>query len=94
MPAQTRKGDICTGHGCFPPRVNVEGSPDVIINNIPAHRQGDGWSTHCCGDSCHGSTTAQGSSTVYINNKQAARIGDPVACGSVIAQGSPDVFVG
>lgn len=48
MPAVTRKGDIDSGHGCFPARPNNEGSPDVFINGIAAHRVGDGWETHCC----------------------------------------------
>lgn len=94
MPAATRLGDECTGHGCFPPRPNDEASPNVFINGIAAHRQGDHWVTHCCGPSCHDSNLASGSSTVFVNGKQAARIGDPVACGSAIAQGSPNVFIG
>lgn len=94
MPAAHRKGDTCTGHGCFPPRANVQGSPDVFVNNIPQHRQTDGWASHCCGDPCHSSQMARGSPTVFANNLEAARIGDPVACGSAAAVGSPDVFIG
>lgn len=94
MPAATRLGDECSGHGCFPPRVNDEGSSDVFINGIPAHRVGDHWVTHCCGPACHDSVCATGSSTVFVNGKPAARIGDLVACGSAIAQGSPNVFFG
>lgn len=94
MPAVTRLGDNCTGHGCFPPRANDEGSPDVFVNNIAVHRQGDHWVTHCCGPSCHDSVLSTGSSTVYINNKQVGRIGDPIACGSAIAKGSDNVFIG
>lgn len=94
MPAVTRKGDQCSGHNCHPPRVNDEGSSNVLVNNIQVHRQGDHWVTHCCGDSCHDGVCAVGSSTVYVNNKQVARIGDPITCGSIIAQGSPDTFIG
>lgn len=94
MSAATRLGDVCTGHGCFPPRVNDEGSDNVFINGISAHRQGDHWVTHCCGDRCHDSRLSRGSRSVYVNKKQAARIGDPVDCGSVVAQGSPSVFIG
>lgn len=94
MPAVTRKGDVCTGHGCWPSRPNDEGSGNVFVNNIPAHRQGDHWPTHCCGPACHDSNLAAGSGTVYVNGKQLARIGDPVACGSVVAQGSGNVFAG
>lgn len=92
MPAATRKGDYCTGHDEYRPRVNDQGSSDVLINNLPAHRQGDHWVVH--NDSGHDGTCAIGSPTVFINNKAAARIGDPISCGSIIAQGSPDTFIG
>tara|TARA_B100000941_G_C28499792_1_gene553333 strand:- start:2230 stop:2520 length:291 start_codon:yes stop_codon:yes gene_type:complete len=95
MPAVTRKGDNCTGHGCFPPRSNIAGSSNVFVNNIAVHRQGDGWSVHCCPPPvCHGSVLKSGSSTVYINGKQCGRVGDPVACGSAVASGSGNVFAG
>jgi uncharacterized Zn-binding protein involved in type VI secretion len=94
MPAVTRLGDNCTGHGCFPPRPNVQASSDVFVNKIGAHRQSDAWAVHCCGIPCHSSVLAAGSSTVYVNKKQLCRIGDPVACGSVSAQGSSSVFAG
>ena len=94
MPAVSYLGAICTGHACFPPRVNDEASPNVFVNGIAVHREGDHWITHCCGDSCHDSALASGSSTVFVNGLQMARIGDPVACGSAIAQGSDNVFCG
>lgn len=94
MPAVARLGDVCTGHACFPPRPNNQGSPNVFVNGISAHRQGDGWPLHACGKSKHASTLAAGSGTVYVNGKQLGRIGDQVACGSAVAQGSGDVFAG
>jgi len=94
MPAVHRLGDIGTGHGCYPSRPNIQASPNVYVNSISVHRQGDAWATHCCGPSCHASVLAAGSSTVYINSLQCARIGDPVACGSACATGSPNVFAG
>lgn len=94
MPAVTRLGDNCTGHGCWPPRPNVSASPNVYVNGVPVHRQGDAWAVHCCGPSCHAGELASGSSTVYINGKQCGRIGDPVDCGSSVAQGSSNVFAG
>ena len=93
MPGAARLGDSCTGHGWFPSRVNVEGSPDVYINGIPAHRQGDGWAVHCCGKSWHGSSLAAGAARVYVNGKQLGYIGAPVACGSSVSSGSSDVIV-
>lgn len=88
--AAARKGDKCTGHPGAGPRANDQGSPDVFINNLPAHRQGDHWLKH----SNHDSTLAQGSPTVFVNGKAQGRVGDRVACGSTVANGSPDVFVG
>ncbi len=67
---------------------------DVFVNGIPWHRQGDGWEPHCCDGACHSSVLAAGSPTVFVNGKQAGRIGDPVACGSSVATGSPNVFCG
>lgn len=94
MPSAARLGDLCSGHSCYPPRPSNEGSSNVYINGIPSHREGDGWSTHCCDDNCHTSTLAKGSSTVFVNGKGAGRIGDPVGCGSAVARGSLNVFIG
>ena len=96
MPAVTRLGDSCTGHGCWPPRPSTGASPNVNVNGIPAHRQGDGWAAHTCPaiPETHASVLAAGSSTVYVNGRQLGRIGDPVACGSSVATGSGDVFAG
>ena len=94
MAAVTRLGDNCTGHGCFPSRPSSEASPDVFVNGIAAHREGDGWASHCCGPACHGGALAAGSGSVYVNGKQLGRIGDPVDCGSSVSEGSADVYAG
>lgn len=96
MPAVSRLGDTCTGHGCWPPRPSTGASPNVFINGIAAHRQGDAWAAHTCPaiPETHASVLAAGSATVRVNGKQLARIGDPVACGSSVAQGSANVFAG
>jgi len=39
-------------------------------------------------------TISQGSSTVRIEGKFAARKGDPLTCNHVVNQGSPDVNIG
>jgi uncharacterized Zn-binding protein involved in type VI secretion len=93
MPAVARLGDTCTGHGCFPPRANTGSSPNVFADNILVHRQSDAWATHCC-VVCHSSSLAAGSGTVFANNLQLGRVGDPVACGSSVATGSGTVFAG
>lgn len=89
-----RLGETDTGHDCWPPRNNVQGSPNVIINGRPAHRQGDMWATHCCPDhGCHPSVLSGGSSTVFTNGKAQGRGGDPVACGGSVVTCSGDVFI-
>jgi len=95
MPGASRLGDMGSGHASWPPRPNDEASTDVFVNSIGSHRQGDHWATHCNPQpECHDSTLAAGSSTVYVNGKQMSRIGDPIACGSTITEGSTNVFVG
>ncbi len=94
MPAAHRLGDICTGHECYPPRPNIEASPDVIVNGKGWHRKADLWDVHCCPPVCHDGSAQDGSATVFVNGQPACRIGDPVDCGSKMATGSPDVFAG
>jgi len=96
MPGAARLGDSCTGHGCWPSRTNNQASDDVIINGLGAHRIGDTWNAHTCPaiPETHASTQAVGSSSVFVNGKALARIGDGVACGSFVATGSSNVVVG
>lgn len=94
MPGAARLSDTCTGHGCFGSRPNIEASKDVFTNDRGAHRQGDAWATHSCFFDSHGGSLARGSSNVFINDKQAGRIGDPVDCGSTVQTGSDNVFIG
>lgn len=94
MPGVVRLGDSCTGHGCFPPRKNIQASDNVFVNGKGVHRVGDAWDLHCCGIPCHSGTAATGSSSVFVNSKPVCRIGDSVDCGSTMAQGSENVFAG
>lgn len=89
-----RDTDLCTGHGPFPPRPPTSSSPNVIINGLGALRKDDTYDKHCVGPSCHPSTCKSGSGTVFINARDAMRMGDPIACGSFVAQGSSNVFIG
>lgn len=96
MPAVARKGDLCSGHGCWPPRPSTGGSSDVFANGIPVHRSGDGWAAHTCPSipNTHAGSLTGGSSRVFANGKPLGRIGDAVSCGSAAAMGSTDVFAG
>ena len=84
MPEQTRVGDLsfvpADAHGCIacphpcigPAR---KGSPDVMVNGIPAIRVTDpGEHKLCCGPNSW--IAKDGSATVFINNLKAHRKGD------------------
>lgn len=98
MPKAARLTDTGGGHECFPPSPVSAGSPDVIINGLPAARVGDTLAPHACscggGHGTHPRTIAEGSSSVLINGKPAARTGDGISCGGVIISGSGNVIIG
>jgi len=94
MPPAHRQSDICSGHGCWPPRPTSSYASTTYANNLLIHRQGDGYSVHCCPPPCHSGSGSSGSSTVIIENQPARRIGDAVSCGGVAAVGSPNVIIG
>lgn len=74
----------------------VKGSPNVLVNGMPALRVTDnGVHAACCGPNTW--VAAMGSSTVLINNLPAHRLGDmDTHCGGVgkMIQGSSNVMVG
>jgi uncharacterized Zn-binding protein involved in type VI secretion len=105
MPAQARVSDIgeCPGDshgcpGCSHPVMGpvIGGSPDVMVNSLPAARVGDpGKHASCCGPNTY--ECKVGSSTVFINGQKAHRKGDDTKhCGGMgqMTMGSPDVFTG
>ena len=95
MAAAAFIGCFCTGHGCWPPRPGVTFSTDVKINGLGAHRLLDLWLPHCCpADGCHPGAVSSGADNVFINGRAAARMGDDIVCGSIIAMGSPNVNIG
>jgi len=89
-----RDGDLDTGHGPWPPRANTSKSSNVFVNGKGSLRKGDSYDVHCVGSSCHAGAAKKGSGTVFINGRDAMRIADPITCGSFIAQGSNNVFIG
>ena len=95
MPAATRIGDADVTH-CSG-MVRAVGSGNVFVNGIPWSRQGDNNTGHLLpGVPCpgHSATIASGSSTVFVNNKGAGRIGDGISGCTLVAAGSPNVFAG
>ncbi len=90
MPPAARMFDK-TSH----PGMIVQGSPDVLIQNLPVARVGD---KHVCmlpptAGPHPPSTIAKGSATVLINNLPAARQMDSAGCGAQILPGPALVTV-
>ncbi len=72
MPADAHGCPACP-HPCIGPA--IAGSPDVMVNNLPALRVGDpGMHAACCGPNTW--TAQAGSGTVFINSIKAHRLGD------------------
>lgn len=104
MPNAARQTDPAQGncaHGCaICPHpvagVIVSGSPNVLINGLPAARKDDkGLHAPCC--AANNFTVSGGSSTVLVNGKPLARSGDATShCGGTgtISTGSPTVIAG
>ena len=105
MPPQCRVGDKsmvpADVHGCPAcphPAVGpaIKGSPNVMVNKMPAVRVTDqGKHMACCGPNSW--VAAKGSGTVMINKLPAHRLGDmDNHCGGVgqMIQGSTNVMVG
>ena len=105
MPPQGRVGDMSNvpadAHGCPAcphPCVGpaTKGSPNVMVNKMPALRVTDsGVHAACCGPNTW--VAKAGSGTVFINNLKAHRLGDSDQhCGGMgqLIQGSPNVIVG
>lgn len=95
MPAVTRIGDADVAH-CSG-MVRAQGSPNVIVNNIPVSRQGDVNTVHLLpGSPCpaHAAAITIGSATVIVNGKGIGRVGDAITGCTSVAQGSSDVFAG
>lgn len=93
-----RLSDLGSGHGChYPPTPSIMGSPNVLINFLPAMRVGDAYVPHPC-PVCpappHPRSLAAGSGTVMINNMPAGRVGDAISCGGNHTMGSPNVLIG
>jgi uncharacterized Zn-binding protein involved in type VI secretion len=84
----------CCPHTCVGPAIT--GSPNVLVNNLPALRVTDsGIHAACCGPNTW--LALQGSTTVLINNLAAHRVFDlDMHCGGPgrMVQGSPNVLVG
>jgi hypothetical protein len=99
MPAVSQKGKMSTGHGCFSPTAMVQTPVSkTYFNGILAGvvDQGCQFAPHTCGLTTHSQAeryVSSGASKTYIEGKPAARIGDEIACGDAIAEGSANSFI-
>ncbi len=85
--------DKCTGHGWFGSRPNIEASENVFVNGKGAHAVGHHWASHRCGKRSHDGVLATGAARVYVNGRNLGHIDAEVSCGSLVKDGSNNVFV-
>ncbi|WP_322015182.1 PAAR domain-containing protein [Paraburkholderia sp. J12] len=83
----SRVGDLIDHGGSI-----ITGSPDVLIDGIPAALAGI--SSAVCPLHPSAQVLVSGSATVFINDVPAAMAGGKTSCGSVVTSGSPDVLIG
>ena len=81
------KGSVCSGHGGFPPRPDVDGDALVTINGVPVMVNGSAFAEHTDGNSVHGGSAVSTRPWMTIYGKGVVCVGDPVSCGSVVATG-------
>jgi uncharacterized Zn-binding protein involved in type VI secretion len=98
MASVVRLGDESSGHGCFAPTSLVTTpATKTFINGILIGLVGAEYATHSCDDTTHPQsirTIASGSTKTFVEGYAVARLGDPISCGDVCAQGSENTFVG
>ena len=90
--------NVTTNHECDATTTTEGASENVFINKIGAHLQGDLNTAHTYpeGDKCpsHQTAITTGSTTVFVNGKGLARVGDLYDDDEEVATGSPNVFSG
>ena len=87
------QGSVCSGHGDFPPREDVDGEPLLKINGVPVMVDGCAFAEHSDGTGVHAGTAVTTRAWVTINGKGVICMDDPVSCGSTVASGDPLVEI-
>ena len=102
MPGVTRDGDATTtGHGCDTTTTVTGPSTNVFCNSLGVERKTDPTAAHTIPNSASppvcvshsGAVINAGSSTVFVNSKSIARIGDSCDAGAITG-GSSNVNIG
>ena len=93
MKPVTRRGDIHSGHYCFPPTPGSSTSPNVNANGRGVMRVGDNFVPHGC-PKPHPVIASTGFGKVLVNGKPIVRVSSKTGCGATVVAGSPNVLVG
>lgn len=97
MAGVVQLGAMTTGHACWPPTMVSQGSPNVIVEGLPAVTMGHMGIPHVCTSPSypvHPLVVSQGSSNIMVNGAPLAKMGDQMSCTDMIAQGSGTVLGG
>lgn len=87
------QGSVCSGHGNFPSRSDVEGDPLLMVNGTPVMVDGSAFAEHSDGTEVHAGTAITTRPWLTINGKGVICVDDPVSCGSTVATGDALVEV-
>ena len=89
----SKAGDMSLGHA-FSPSPITPATATVMAMNSPPHVATDVIAVHVLGNSAHGGTILQVSTTVMAENKGVARLMDTGDCGAMIAGSGATILVG
>ncbi len=89
-----RLNDLCSGHGCYPPRKSITCSPDILVEGDYVCRYGDKLAQHGCPTCTYHGGTHIGERTSYGNGFAIQVKGDPIDCGSVCEGSCVDTICG
>lgn len=84
---------LCSGEGCFPPRLSLTGSDFVFIEGRGIMSVGDQWAVHSCGNQAHAGVQTEGSTFLFLNGVPVSGMGHAISCGSVVSEGNDFVFM-
>ena len=89
----SKAGDLSLGHA-FSPSPITPTTSTVMVMNSPPHVATDVIAVHVLGNSAHGGTILNVSTTVMAQNKGLARLMDGGDCGAMIAGSGATILVG
>ena len=87
-------GDMSIGHAGFSPASITPSTSDVLVMGAPPHVATDVIGPHVLGNSVHGGSLLEVSTTVLAESKGLARLMDKGDCGALILGSGATVMVG